>query len=204
VNGVAIYLEGGGEAPQQKAELRQGMDSFLNTLKEAARIKRLRWKVVCCGGRNQTHDAFRHAIRTEPDQLNLLLVDSEGPVQGSKIKHLVNRDTWDMTNIQEVVVHLMTQCMEAWIVSDVDTLATFYKQNFHRNALPVRQNLEEEPKNDLLKALEAATRHTQKGNYGKIRHASKLLALVDPNKAQARCPGCKTLFAWLGNTLALV
>jgi hypothetical protein len=203
VKGVAIYLEGGGDFTQQKAELRQGMDAFLKTLKEAARTKRLHWKIVCCGGRNQAHGAFCHAIHTEPDQLNILLVDSESPVQGLRIAHLVNRDGWNMTDIPEVVVNLMTQCMEAWIVADANALADFYGQHFNRNALPGRLNLEEEAKNDLYKALEAATRHTQKGTYGKIRHASKLLALIDPNKAQERCPGCRALFAWLGNILAL-
>lgn len=87
-------------------------------------------------------------------------------------------------------IHLMVQCMEAWIVADPEALASFYGQYFKANALPVRQNLEEEPKQDLYDKLDKATsdRRLNKGGYGKIRHASELLKRVEPAKVAVRCP----------------
>ena len=38
---IAIYLEGGGDTAQQKAELRTGMDALLEPQKRAARVKGL-------------------------------------------------------------------------------------------------------------------------------------------------------------------
>lgn len=61
MKGIAIYVEGGGDSAQQKAELRQGLDALLHEQKQAARDKRLGWKTIPGGGRQQTFDAFRNA-----------------------------------------------------------------------------------------------------------------------------------------------
>jgi hypothetical protein len=84
--------------------------------------------------------------------------------------------------------------MEAWLVADPEALADYYDQGFNGNPLPRRLNLEEEDKARIYAALEAATRHTQKGTYRKIRHAGDLLARVDQEKAKTRCQHCKRLF----------
>jgi hypothetical protein len=88
----------------------------------------------------------------------------------------------------------MAQCMETWLVADLEALEEYYGQKFIRAALPPRQNLEEEPKKRVYAALESATRQTQKGNYGKIKHASQLLARVRQDRARARCSHCDPLF----------
>jgi predicted metal-dependent HD superfamily phosphohydrolase len=87
--------------------------------------------------------------------------------------------------------------MEAWIVADVDALVKYYGQGFARNVLPVRQNLEDEPKLDLYDKLARATRNTQKGEYGKIKHASQILQRIDATKVVARCPRFATFTRWL-------
>jgi len=61
VSGVAIYMEGGGDGKGAKAALRQGMDALLRPLKEAARAKALRWKLVPCGARGEAFRGFRRA-----------------------------------------------------------------------------------------------------------------------------------------------
>jgi hypothetical protein len=94
-------------------------------------------------------------------------------------------------------VHLMVQCMEAWIVADPDTLETFYKQNFKKNCLPTRPNLEDVSKTDLYEKLKNATKDTQKGEYGKIKHASKILLVIDPEKVAKHCPRFSIFRNWL-------
>ncbi|HWG44014.1 MAG TPA: DUF4276 family protein [Gemmataceae bacterium] len=210
---IAIYLEGGGDSAQQKAELRTGMDALLDPEKQAARNKQLRWRMIPSGGRGQTFDAFQNALKRLDDEILLiLLVDSEasvGPESKDKdanakarVHHLMQRDQWDLSGTDPKHVHLMVQCMEAWIVADQETLAAFYGKKFRANTLPNRQNLEEEPKVDLLKNLKKSTEKTQKGEYAKIKHASKLLEKIDRVKVSKRCPRFATFTAWLAKKIA--
>lgn len=109
-----------------------------------------------------------------------------------------------MDAVDAECIHLMVQCMEAWIVADPEALAAFYDQYFKANALPARQNLEEEPKQDLYDKLDKATADKRliKGRYGKIRHASELLKRIDPAKVAMRCPRFATFTRWLDATIA--
>lgn len=209
---IAIYAEGGGDHPGP--ELRVGFDTLLKAQKAAARVRRLHWKMVLCGGRNATCAAFLDAVRAEPDVVNVLLVDSEGPVAQqtgnaevdakARRAHLIARDGWDLAVVDAERIHLMVQCMEAWIVADPEALATYYGQHFKANALPARQNLEEEPKKDIYDKLDKATgdKRLIKGPYGKIRHASELLKRIDPAKVAVRCPRFATFTRWLDATIA--
>jgi Domain of unknown function (DUF4276) len=207
-----IYAEGGGNTAGQKAELRRGFDGLLEKWKLQAGAKRLSLRVVCAGGRDQAYGAFINALRINPDVVNVLLVDSETLVatcngnatQDSRVRvaHLTHRDNWDFAEAQAARVHLMAQCMEAWFVADASALAEFYGQRFVRNALPTRLNLEEEPKKDVYDKLARATRATQKGEYGKIKHASQLLQKIDPARVAQRCPRFARLTSWLEQTIA--
>jgi len=202
VNSIAIYIEGGGDSEAGKAALRQGFDALLSTQKAAARARRVRWKTVLCGGRNATFDAFLNATRKQTADIVALVVDAEGPVASpsqpeGRVAHLRVRDRWDLEGIDPEHVHLMTQCMEAWLVSDPSTLAEFYGKGFRENALPKRQILDEEPKTAVYTALEAATKDTQKGRYGKIKHASELLKRIGRDKLVTRCKSFKQLLQWL-------
>ena len=65
MSGIAVYMEGGGRASKDgKARLRQGMAEFI---RKVVSQKRLGWKVVACGSRNDAHDAFQNANRTSPE-----------------------------------------------------------------------------------------------------------------------------------------
>lgn len=208
---IAIYVEGGGDTAELKAELRRGLDSLLREVKDKARAKRLRWKLVCVGGRQATYEAFRNALNGQPDSIPVLLVDSEAPLSSetgdatrdaqARVAHLAARDGWDLDGVPEQRVHLMVQCMEAWIVADAAALAGYYGQGFASNVLPARPNLEEEPKLDVYDKLARATRNTQKGEYGKIRHASQLLQCIDAAKVAQRCPRFATFTRWLDETI---
>jgi hypothetical protein len=211
MNEIAIYVEGGGDTADQKAELRQGLDRLLEEVKSKARAKRLGWKLVCAGGRQTAYEAFLNALRTNQYAVNVLLVDSESPIgpqtgdafrdAAQRVAHLTARDGWDLAALPAERVHLMVQCMEAWIVADAEALAKYYGQGFASNVLPVRPNLEDEPKLDLYDKLARATRNTQKGEYGKIRHASQILQRIDATKVAQRCPHFATFTSWLTESI---
>jgi hypothetical protein len=212
VTEIAIYVEGGGTSAQQKAELRQGLDALLEPQKRAAQGKKVRWKLVCCGSRYEAFRAFKNASTQAPGVTTVLLVDSESPfspVAGTaqqaaqaRISHLAQRDAWNFDDLVAERVHLMVQCMEAWIVADPQAMEAYYGQGFAPNQLPRRQNLEEEPKLDIYAKLARATEGTQKGAYGKIKHASQLLGRIAPGKVAQRCRHFSVLTEWLNEVIA--
>ncbi len=206
-----IYAEGGGDTANQKAELRRGFDGLLEKWKSKSRAKRLSLRIVCAGGRNETFDAFINALHTNPNSINVLLVDSETHVtayggdatqdSGVRVAHLMQHDNWNLEETSSERVHLMAQCMETWLVADPAKLKTFYGKEFAGAALPSRPNLEEESKPDIYAKLAKATRNTQKGAYGKIKHASQLLQKIDPVKVANCCPRFALLTNWLDTTI---
>lgn len=213
---IAIYVEGGGDGSgshHAKRELRQGFDVLFQRQKTAAQAKKLGWQLIPCGSRNQTFQAFRRdLLRGDAETLFVLLVDSEDPlareIKGAevanakvRVEHLTQRDGWDLSDADPQQVHLMVQCMETWIVSDPDAVTDYYRTGFRRTALPLRNNLEEEAKRDVFSKLKVATARTQKGEYAKIKHASKLLALIAPLNVAQRCPRFKTFTDWLDTTI---
>jgi hypothetical protein len=66
--------------------------------------------------------------------------------------------------------------------------------NFRREALPDRTDIEAIAKREVYRALEAATRATKSGAYGKGTHSFKLLAEIDPGKLQGASPSARRLF----------
>lgn len=193
-------MEGGGDQRGSKETLRLGMDSFLAPLKAKARGKSLSWKLRACGGRNAAYDRFRNAVYSGEHKIAVLLVDAEGPVQGTPREHLKERDQWEFdfsADTDNELIHLMVQTMEAWIVADERALAKYYGAELVINALPKSQNLESVRKQDIASKLKQATRRTQKGEYDKIYHAKNLLERIDVNLVQQRCPSCKHMFETL-------
>jgi hypothetical protein len=216
VTDIAVYVEGGGNGKEQKAELRRGFDALFAQEKSLASGKRLSLAFICCGGRQEAYEAFRNALVVNRERINALLVDSESAMAPAasdtaqdaliRVAHLRQRqgagargqgDGWDLSNDVAVRVHLMVQCMEAWIVADSDKLEEFYKKEFRRESLPKRTELEEEPKADIYSKLERATEGTQKGKYGKIKHASKLLGMIRPEEISKHCPRFTIFREWL-------
>ncbi|MFQ5794411.1 MAG: DUF4276 family protein [Candidatus Bipolaricaulia bacterium] len=147
ISEIRIYIEGGGDYKDTKARMRQGFGNFLEDLRHIARSRRIRWQIIACGPRNDAHNNFLMALETHPDAFNVLLVDSEGPVDTSPCKHLEIRDGWSLPGVDDAHCHLMVQIMEAWLVADIDTLSDFYGHRFNPNPIPKNPNVEEIDRN---------------------------------------------------------
>jgi hypothetical protein len=191
---VRVYVEGGGDDDATRRRCREGFGALIAKLIP----KGSRPKVIACGTRRVAFDRFAIATREYRQTVCLLLVDSEGPVpQGKGIwTFLAERDGWKRpANADEDHVHLMVQCMEAWLVADPGALERFYDGGFSAAKLPQRQDIEAVPKADLQQALDAATRKTKtKGCYDKGSHSFALLAFIDPQAVRARSPFAARFF----------
>jgi hypothetical protein len=195
---VKLYVEGGGDAAALKTACREGFSSFL----EKAGLKGLMPRIVACGGREDAFDSFCTALKN--GEAALLLVDSEEPVavasqpgvdpkQWLPWQHLRQRkgDEWEKPDVaKDLQCHLMTQCMESWLLADRGTLKSFFGQGFKDNQLPATANpVESVAKQQIYQSLAAATRDCKtKAQYGKGEHSFKLLALIDPAKVTDASP----------------
>lgn len=197
VNEIRIYVEGGGDQRWGKAAIREGFSKFLSSVRERARERRIHWNIIACGPRNAAFDAFQIALRQHVQAFNILLIDAEGPVSQTPLAHLQQRDGWPLPLIPDDHFHLMVQAMEAWVIADLDALARFYGQGFNPNPIPRQHDVEMVDKISLEQDLQLATRDTQKGEYHKIRHGPKILALIDVAKVRSRARHCERLFSFL-------
>jgi hypothetical protein len=201
VKGIAIYVEGGGSGALEQKALREGFQAFFSSLCSLARRKRLHWKVVPCGSRDKTLECFSVACRTRPDLFNVLLIDSDVPVQ-QPAEHLRRSTRIDLSTVTNEQLHLMVQVMETWLLADRDALAKYYKKGFRMSALPDSREPEDIPKAKVLSSLDDATRDTQKRRYHKIWHARDLLTQIDTQKVRAACRHCERLFGMLEQAIA--
>jgi hypothetical protein len=199
---IHLFCEGGGDGRDSKQKLKIGFVGFLRELILLARSKRIRFNVTMCGSRLVAYDKFQTALQTQPDVFNVLLVDSEAPVDKTPWEHLRERDGWSLPGCNDDHCHLMVQAMEAWLIADPDALKKYYGQNFNGNAIPKTSDVEQISAARLEPSLRNASRNTQKGEYQKIKHASELLERhVDPSKVRKASGHCERLFAVLANKM---
>jgi hypothetical protein len=197
VKEIHIFLEGGGDGRNTKALIHQGFSRFFCRLVQIARQNKIKWNMTVCGSRNNAFRDFKNALKVNPNAFNVLLVDAEAPVHTMPCQHLKLRDNWNLPNIDDEHCHLMVQTMETWLIADIETLKKFYGQGFKENSIPKNPEVEKIDKNQLEPSLKAATRKTGKGEYHKIQHASKLLALLEVDKVRQAAPHCDRLFTIL-------
>jgi len=194
VGEIRIYIEGGGDFKDTKADLRRGFSLFLSEIVQMARSKSIKWNIITCGSRNSTFTNWKFALKSHPDAFNILLVDSEGPVAGDPWHHLEIREKWANPGQGNEQCHLMVQAMEAWIIADQEALATYYGDGFNPNPLPKNPNVESISVPELVAALEVATQNTKKQKYHKTRHAPDILAKIDYKIVCEKAPHCRRLF----------
>ncbi|MEM7716577.1 MAG: DUF4276 family protein [Cyanobacteria bacterium P01_A01_bin.68] len=204
VKEIRIYIEGGGDSNNTKALIRKGFSQFFEELVQLARNKNIKWNITVCGSRNNAFRDFKNALKSHRDAFNLLLVDSEAPVNQNNTswEHLSKRDNWTPPEIDNSHCHLMVQTMEAWMIADIETLKQFYGKGFKENAIPKTSDVENIDKSTLTSSLKEATRNTSKGEYQKIKHAAKLLEILDVEKVRQASFHCNRLFEILEAMMA--
>jgi hypothetical protein len=195
VSEIRLYVEGGGKG-SDKRRFREGFRAFFKKIDGLAGEKRIQVRIISCGARTEAHSDFLRAIETHHDALNILLVDSEQPVDHklNPKEHLRSVDKWSLPNCSADTCHLMVQAMEAWFIADIQALVGFYGQDFNRNSIPAHQNVEAIPKATLEDSLRSATKKTKKGAYHKGKHSHEILKRIDPDLVCKRAPHCEKLF----------
>lgn len=203
---VVVFVEGGGNTELSRRALHEAFSAFLE--KTALGIKR-RPKMVASGSRTNAFDDFK--IAKAQGKQALLLVDSEDPVrlesqtpanqpeQWRPWAHLMDRDAWERPDrAADSDCHLMTQCMESWLIADWTALQQYFGQGFLAKQRP-KGMIEAIPKEAVLATLEKATKDCKtKGAYQKGRDSFKLLARIDPELVCAASPWAKRLVDELG------
>lgn len=226
VSRIRIYIEGRGIEDDEKDNkgtrnaraLREGFDGFFNQIRTAGGLNGDPdlWKNIACGPRGRAFKDYKIGRSSDPDATHILLVDSEGPVpaESSPWHYLQQKreDNWggELCEKDEGCVHLMVQAMEAWLIADKEALKRFYGAGFKEAKIPKikvgeksEDGVESIPKAQLVIALEAATRESERGKYHKTRNAFKALATLDPAKVRKAAPHCDALFEVLETLIGL-
>ena len=193
---VKLYVEGGGDGRVNHATSRQGWISFLRRAGLTGRMP----QVIPGGGREQTFDKFQTALQNQrPDEITILLVDSEGPVVPGRSawEHLHNQDNWNQPpGAANDSAFLMVQVMETWFLADRGTLRQFFGSALNENHFRQWLDLEAVPKDTAIDALERATANCQKP-YSKGRVSFGLLGRIDPVRVANSCPHANYLLHYL-------
>ena len=190
---IRIYIEG-------DRKLLPGFRRFFGELYDTG----AKVEISVCGA-NAVAD-FMNSVRKFPEAVNILLIDAEGPYTPALLQQVRQHDHWDAAagrRVSNDQLHFMVQVMESWFLADRPTLREYYGREFAENRLPANPAVEQVPKDDVLGSLAAATRPTARGRYHKTRHASDLLATINPATVAASAPACARLFNFLQSIIAL-
>jgi uncharacterized protein DUF4276 len=182
VTELRIYFEG-------DSRLRPGFHVFLKEIKAAALSKRCKFYPVDAKG-TPAQD-YRSGLKANPRALNILLLDSDEPLDNSVVNLLRKKG---LEGCDSECIFWMVQVMESWFLADIDALKRFYDGGFQESALEGNPRVEQIPKGDVLSRLKKATRNTKRGEYQKS-HAFKLLEIVDPSKVRKVAPNCDRMFS---------
>ena len=184
---IHIYFEG-------DKFLKPGFDAFFGEIKKRANDAGRRFRLIEGRSGDAARRDFGIALRANPEVWNILLRDSEGPVDAGASVSLCRQRGWDQSHAGSIF--WMVQMMEAWFHADKEALQKFYGNGFKDSALKKNPNVEEIPKKDLEDGLREATKKTDKGGYfdHKTSHGPKLLAAIRPELVRKAAPNCQKLF----------
>ena len=192
VTEIRLYVEGG---RLRRGEFRASFGVFLQSVRNEARHRNIRWSIITCGSRNDTYETFRAALTAHVDAFNVLLVDSEAHVSHQDPwDHLKAVDGWErIPDVSDQQCHLMVQAMEAWFLADREKLREYFGQGFRIASLPRRENVEDVPKNQLESSLSKAAQKTKKKTYNKMRDAPRILKRIRLDVVRKNASWCDRL-----------
>ena len=196
---VTVYVEGGGRG-RMATDCRRGFSEFFRK----AGLEGHMPSIVSCGSRGNAFARFCIVMSdAEPDEIPLLLVDSEGPVRPRRSvwQHLGSSpDRWERPQrCEDEQAHLMVQCMESWFLADASTLESYFGAGSRLS--PVRNDIEGIFKEDVLSRLGSVSRGSRKCVYHKSRHSFDILARIDPENVIRRSHFAKRLIDTLKSYL---
>ena len=174
-----LYVEGGGDKnPSLASECRR---AFSKLFEHAGVAQKPR--VIVCGGRGLAYQQFCDAHASAEADVWLLVDAEELPRAQSPWDHVKARpgDGWDRpAKASDDQLHLMTVCMETWLVADVPAMKQVFGPKLNDSKLPAIDRLESTDKKSIFTMIEAATKPTKAGAYGKSSHSFKVLEKVSP------------------------
>ena len=192
--GVTIHFEG-------HKGLRGGFHKLFGPHIARARQMRIRFKLIAGGPRTETVADFLRSCRLRPSDLNVLLIDSEGPVPVTEeaIRSLRAQGWWDRSvTCDDSQINLMVQAMESWFVADPKALVEHFGQDFNTGGLPNPQNAESVAPANLVSAIRRCLpQGRRRRNYDKVADGAKLLGLIDADRVSLYCPHFARLRAFL-------
>ena len=188
---VIVYIEGegGGRGSRRRyndGEFRKSWKQFLQPLADTARNNGVDFfRCVPGRGGTMTTETFSKPLPKDEGALRILLIDSEAPVAD------INKP-WDALGVKapdwadEKNCYLMVQCLETWLLADVDSLKAHYdksKSCFDEKKIKAWQNLEGTERKTLQDALVKATANC----LNPYEHAdgNLIIAVVDRDKLKA-------------------
>ena len=192
---VRIYIEGGAEGRTADSDFRRGWKKFLNEIHQTALANGFQSLEVVRGkGRGNAFRRFKNYIHENPNDLCVLLTDSETEVhEGTTVWTVVSEregDRWECPDwATENHLFLMVVFVETWLLADIDALQTFFKKDFNPNPLP-RTELESRSKVDVERALFQATKKCKNGPY-KHGQAHEIIEHVQPERVKTLYHGSR-------------
>ena len=194
---VTIHFEG-------HSNLRPGFHKLFEPHVNHARQQRIRFKLIAGGSRTEAVKDFQRSCRSQPSNVNILLIDSEGPIPdtASAIQSLRAQRFWDgSVACDDDQVNLMVQAMEAWFIADPQALVNHFGQDFSIKALPSPQNAESVSPSDLTTAIHEGLRNSGRRRYDKVTDGVKLLQLIDRVKVGQYCQHFQRLMDYLSRQI---
>ncbi len=198
VERITIHFEGDGR-------LKRGFRKLFERHADRARGKRIRFDLISGGSNAETVKGFLISCRKNPSDLNVLLVDSEGPAPSAAdaIRALRSRRYWDAdAAVDDGQINFMVQAMEAWFIADRRALTSHFGNRFNADGLPNPRNAETVSPSGLADSINQALRSVggRRGRrrYDKARDGARLLELLDEATISRNCPS----FGRLANFLS--
>lgn len=177
-NHKTVFVEGGGDSKLLKSCCREAVTKLLIKCGFSGRLPR----IVACGPRNTAFESFQTKFDQRSGDYSALLIDSEDIVDDIEQtwNHLKKRDNWTRPDgATDNQVFLMTTCMETWVLADRPGLERYYGARLQKSALPSIVKLESKSREDMLTAIEQATK-TCDNAYTKNGRSFQALSNVDP------------------------